>query len=108
MPIPVFAEMGSVNPSFLLPELLQSDPAGLAERLAGALTMGVGQFCTKPGLVFAQESGRYAAALDAFGIPHRTAPPDAAARGLHSIAEHLPWASPPGSTPAPLSRSSAA
>lgn len=51
VPIPVFAEMGSVNPSFLLPELLQSDPAGLAERLAGALTMGVGQFCTNPGVL---------------------------------------------------------
>lgn len=50
-PIPVFAEMGSVNPVFLLPEKLASDPAGIAEKLAGSLTLGMGQFCTNPGLI---------------------------------------------------------
>jgi len=52
-PIPVFAEMGSTNPVFLLPEKLAADAAGLAKQLAGSLTLGVGQFCTKPGLIIA-------------------------------------------------------
>ncbi|MBX3095759.1 MAG: aldehyde dehydrogenase (NADP(+)) [Fimbriimonadaceae bacterium] len=52
VPIPVFAEMGSVNPCFLLAERLASDPISLADALYGSLTMGVGQFCTNPGLVF--------------------------------------------------------
>lgn len=50
-PIPVFAEMGSVNPVFLLPEKLASDTAGIAEKLAASITLGVGQFCTSPGLI---------------------------------------------------------
>lgn len=52
-PIPVFAEMSSINPSFLLPERLKNDPEGLADTLAGSVTMGVGQFCTNPGLLIA-------------------------------------------------------
>jgi NADP-dependent aldehyde dehydrogenase len=53
--IPVFAEMGSVNPVFLLPEKLSQDAVGIAEQLAGSITLGVGQFCTKPGLVIGCE-----------------------------------------------------
>lgn len=55
-PIPVFAEMGSVNPVFLLPEKLTSDAAGIATAYAGSITLGVGQFCTNPGLIIAIES----------------------------------------------------
>jgi NADP-dependent aldehyde dehydrogenase len=51
-PIPVFAEMSSLNPVFLLPEALQDRGAALATGLLGSFTLGVGQFCTKPGLVF--------------------------------------------------------
>jgi NADP-dependent aldehyde dehydrogenase len=51
-PIPVFAEMSSLNPVFILPEALQDRTAKLAEGLRASMTMGVGQFCTKPGLVF--------------------------------------------------------
>ena len=51
-PIPVFAEMGSVNPVFLLPEKITSDPEGIAASYAGSITLGVGQFCTNPGLIF--------------------------------------------------------
>ena len=54
-PIPVFAEMGSSNPLFLLPDALASGGAAIAEGLAGSVTLGVGQFCTKPGLVFVIE-----------------------------------------------------
>ena len=49
-PIPVFAEMGSVNPMFVLPAALGADAAGLGEGWAGSLVMGAGQFCTNPGI----------------------------------------------------------
>ncbi|MCS7089606.1 MAG: aldehyde dehydrogenase (NADP(+)) [Verrucomicrobiota bacterium] len=55
-PIPVYAEMGSVNPVFLLPGALQERAEGIATGLHGSVTLGVGQFCTCPGLVFV-ESG---------------------------------------------------
>ncbi|QOJ00600.1 MAG: aldehyde dehydrogenase (NADP(+)) [Phycisphaeraceae bacterium] len=52
VPIPVFAEMGSVNPVFLLPAALSRDPVGLAERLFASATASAGQMCTCPGLFF--------------------------------------------------------
>jgi NADP-dependent aldehyde dehydrogenase len=52
VPIPVFAEMGSVNPVFLLPEKLAADAENIAIQYAGSITLGVGQFCTNPGLIF--------------------------------------------------------
>jgi alpha-ketoglutaric semialdehyde dehydrogenase len=55
-PIPVFAEMGSVNPVFLLPEKLQNNTTALSEMLANSITLGVGQFCTNPGLIIGIES----------------------------------------------------
>lgn len=50
-PIPVYAEMGSVNPVFVMPEVLQSRSAAIAKGLAASITMGCGQFCTSPGLI---------------------------------------------------------
>lgn len=61
-PIPVFAEMGSVNPVVVLPEALKANAAGIAEGFVGSLTMGVGQFCVNPGLVL----GIKGSELDAF------------------------------------------
>lgn len=61
-PIPVFAEMGSVNPVVLLPEALNANAESIAEAFVGSLNMGVGQFCTNPGLILAIES----AALNTF------------------------------------------
>jgi 2,5-dioxopentanoate dehydrogenase len=52
-PVPVFAEMSSLNPVFLLPGALRERAQQIAEGLKNSLTMGVGQFCTKPGLIFA-------------------------------------------------------
>jgi len=52
-PIPVFAEMGSVNPIFILPEKLATGTGSLAAQIAGSVTLGVGQFCTNPGLIIA-------------------------------------------------------
>jgi NADP-dependent aldehyde dehydrogenase len=62
IPIPFFAEMGSVNPVFVLEEALRERGPSIAEGLFQSVTLGVGQFCTCPGLVFAAEG----AALDEF------------------------------------------
>jgi len=51
-PIPFFAEMSSTNPLFILPGALRERTAQLAEGLYGSFTLGAGQFCTKPGMVF--------------------------------------------------------
>lgn len=51
-PIPVYAEMGSVNPVFVLPEALASRHAAIAAGLHTSVTIGAGQFCTNPGLLF--------------------------------------------------------
>jgi NADP-dependent aldehyde dehydrogenase len=51
-PIPVFAEMSSTNPVFILPGALRERADGIAAGLYASFTQGAGQFCTKPGLVF--------------------------------------------------------
>src|SRR5215469_538447 len=51
-PVPVFAEMSSLNPVFILPEVLRERGNQIAEGLKNSVTLGAGQFCTKPGLVF--------------------------------------------------------
>lgn len=51
-PIPVFAEMGSTNPNFILPGALKEGSDALADGLMQSVALGVGQFCTNPGLVF--------------------------------------------------------
>ena len=55
-PIPVYAEMGSVNPVFILPGALAERSALLVDGLHAAAMLGVGQFCTNPGLVVLQRS----------------------------------------------------
>jgi alpha-ketoglutaric semialdehyde dehydrogenase len=55
VPIPVFAEMGSINPIFILPGKLAASGKELAVLLAGSVTLGVGQFCTNPGLIIGIE-----------------------------------------------------
>ena len=55
-PIPCFTEMSSGNPLFILPGALRKGPAALAQGLFGSFTLGAGQFCTKPGVVFLSES----------------------------------------------------
>lgn len=55
-PIPVFAEMGSVNPVCLLPEKVATQTEQLAKEMTASITQGVGQFCTNPGLMIAIES----------------------------------------------------
>lgn len=55
VPIPVYAEMGSTNPVFVLPKALAERSAALAADLQASFTLGGGQFCTKPGMVFVEE-----------------------------------------------------
>lgn len=61
-PIPVFAEMSSINPVVLLEDILQKNAAAVAKSYAGSITLGMGQFCTNPGLLLAVKS----VALDNF------------------------------------------
>lgn len=69
-PIPVYAEMSSINPVILFPEALRARAAGMAREFIGSLTLGSGQFCTSPGVVLALDG----LDLDAFA--------DAAAKAL--------------------------
>ncbi|MGC3960091.1 MAG: aldehyde dehydrogenase (NADP(+)) [Verrucomicrobiota bacterium] len=53
-PIPVYAEMGSINPLFVLQGALSQKAEEIAAGLQASVTLGVGQFCTNPGLVFVE------------------------------------------------------
>ncbi len=64
-PIPVYAEMGSTNPVFVLPGALEARGVEIAQGLAGSVTLGVGQFCTNPGLVLTVEGPAFTAFRDA-------------------------------------------
>ena len=65
-PIPVFSEMGSVNPVFLFKNALAERGETLATQLADSVTLGVGQFCTNPGLIIGVESDNFNTFLDSF------------------------------------------
>jgi NADP-dependent aldehyde dehydrogenase len=72
-PIPVFGEMGSTNPVFILPGALQTKAEEIAQKLAPSITASMGQFCTNPGLLLGLKSeyldefvGTLAAALQTF------------------------------------------
>ncbi|MGB5942203.1 MAG: aldehyde dehydrogenase (NADP(+)) [Leeuwenhoekiella sp.] len=54
-PIPVFAEMGSINPVVFLPKALSQNGSDWAKKYAGSINLGAGQFCTNPGLLLAIE-----------------------------------------------------
>lgn len=74
-PIPVFAEMSSINPVILLPETLQRDAEKTAANLAASITMGVGQFCTNPGLIIALEGEGLNRFINALSIEFQKAMP---------------------------------
>src|SRR5580692_6293618 len=68
VPIPFYGELGSVNPSVVLPGAAFSRPAALAIGYTGSLTLGTGQFCTNPGLLFVPEDvGLLTAVAEAVG-----------------------------------------
>lgn len=58
-PIPVYAEMGSVNPVVVLPSAVEDKAEHWAEQYAGSITAGTGQFCTNPGLILGIEGGKF-------------------------------------------------
>ncbi|MGC4103988.1 aldehyde dehydrogenase (NADP(+)) [Ferruginibacter sp.] len=51
-PIPVYAEMSAINPVILLPGTMAANAAGIAQGFSASVSLGVGQFCTNPGLMF--------------------------------------------------------
>ena len=97
VPIPVYAEMSSINPVFLLPQALAKRAEDIAAGFAASLTMGVGQLCTNPGLVIGiagPELDRFAGAAAqalAGGAACAMLSPGIAgnfARGINQLAEH--------------------
>jgi NADP-dependent aldehyde dehydrogenase len=94
-PIPVYAEMGSVNPVVLLSDKIAENPAALAAGLAGSVCMGVGQFCTNPGLLILQKKDAgfldlVAAELDKLPLGTFLTPgiADAYAAGIANLVQH--------------------
>lgn len=93
-PIPVHAEMGSVNPVFLLPDAMRAHAEELADGLRQSTTLGVGQFCTNPGVVVALESDATSRMVERLGHLMTEAPTgttlhdgiaEAYRRGLHEL-----------------------
>ncbi len=74
-PIPVFAEMSSINPVFLLPEALRIRGEKIASELAASVTLGGGQFCTNPGLVIGLRSPEFSRFLELLGAHISDQPP---------------------------------
>ncbi len=74
-PIPVYAEMGSTNPVFILPGALKARGTSIAEGLVQSVTLGVGQFCTNPGLVFGLQGEGLPEFIEKTGQLAAAAPP---------------------------------
>lgn len=83
-PIPVWAEMSAVNPVFVLPGALQERSEAIAEGFVGSLTLGVGQFCTNPGLLISGSEGRRAFAGRVASLAAETAPATMLHEGIAS------------------------
>ncbi len=73
-PIPVYAEMSSINPVVLFPAALAARGAALGRAFAASLTLGAGQFCTNPGLVIAQAGPGLDDFIDAASAALRASP----------------------------------
>lgn len=85
VPIPFYAEMGSVNPIFVLPGALKERGPAVASGYIQSLTLGVGQFCTNPGLVFGLESAEWSQFVEQAAEGARNAAP---ATMLHAGIHH--------------------
>jgi alpha-ketoglutaric semialdehyde dehydrogenase len=70
-PIPVFAEMSSINPVFLLPGKMKTEAAATAKMYAASVTLGVGQFCTNPGLIIGIDNSDLQQFIDVLGADIR-------------------------------------
>jgi alpha-ketoglutaric semialdehyde dehydrogenase len=73
-PIPVYAEMSSINPVLLFPAALDERGAAIGKAFAASLTLGAGQFCTNPGLILALPGPGLDAFLDAAAAALRESP----------------------------------
>jgi 2,5-dioxopentanoate dehydrogenase len=73
--IPVYAEMGSINPVFMLPGALRERAEALAEGVKGSVTLGTGQFCTCPGLAVGLRDENFARFADKLGNLMQSTPP---------------------------------
>src|SRR5260221_870487 len=73
-PVPVYAEMGSVNPVVIFPGALHERAAAIAEGLHASFTVGVGQFCTNPGVVFLEAGAEGDAFVDLLAERTRATP----------------------------------
>ncbi len=83
-PIPVYAEMGSTNPVFILPNALKKNGNAIAEGLLQSVTMGVGQFCVNPGLVFGRKDENWRAFIERAGqLANAVAPGVMLHKGIH-------------------------
>jgi len=74
-PIPVFAEMSSVNPLIVMPEALHVRGDQIARELAASFTLGAGQFCTKPGLIIGLRGGDFDRFINQLSEQVNVAPP---------------------------------
>jgi 2,5-dioxopentanoate dehydrogenase len=74
-PIPVFAEMSSINPVFLLPGKLKESATDVARSYSGSITLGVGQFCTNPGLIIAVDNNDLKVFIDTLSEEITKVPP---------------------------------
>ena len=114
VPIPFYGELGSVNPCVVLPGAAFSRPAAVATGYAASLTLGAGQFCTNPGLLFVPEDvGLLSAVAEAVGASagapmltgrifagYQDAVAEAAGHpGVTELAAGQPGAGPWGATP---------
>ena len=114
VPIPFYGELGSVNPCVVLPGAAFSRPAAIATGYTGSLTLGAGQFCTNPGLLFVPEDvGLLSAIAEAVGASaggpmltgrifagYQDAVAEAAGHpGVTELAAGQPGAGPWGATP---------
>ena len=66
VPIPVFAEMGSLNPLFITESAIAERSEALAKGLVDSALMGSGQFCTKPGLVFVPDDAQFISTIKTY------------------------------------------
>ena len=97
-PIPVYAEMGSINPVFILPQAMQQKGTSIAEGLKNSFTLGVGQFCTNPGLVVVLDDAATNSFIEQFsahvlpaaiGTMLNSGMAQAFARGVNAVAESV-------------------
>jgi alpha-ketoglutaric semialdehyde dehydrogenase len=87
-PIPVYAEMGSVNPVFLLPGAVAERGAQIAEGYIQSVSLGVGQFCTNPGMVLGVADAGFKSFLEATSAAAaKVAPATMLHGGIHSAFE---------------------